>query len=1148
MSYTKIPYLNFYYIFTDNLLSFIIMIYFILACSLNCTDIDLRNSEAELITTLPILYPNLEFKSFELGIEKSPSDASLFLLFSQSEIILNFLRSHMKVEETPILVINGGNRVDQTFYTESSIFSYLEAFNAVIKSQKMMRIGLIYSLDDLGLEVFMHLKNKGHLLVSAYISKNTNQEKVTQLIGKYFKSRGITDYLVIVSENLCKRIEKSFSDMKLYKKWNIVVYGKKCIGMLEKQGSLIVVPEGLENVMDTSSDKLGIPSITNSYYLHSVKKYLDLLNGKEIYNEQIISKFSNRIKSYQFSLVNLQSSHRVLVGEIADGLLKIVSRIIYPSGLDFKEIVYKIPIRLSANTGIKNPPGYPDVYQNAKNHQGTYFALEKLRKSDKILNHFELELFDNIPCGVSFFDYNYSRDCYLSIKDELGVAYIPSFYDSTALTIKQFKDLEINIPIISGMGTGFESIDEFKYTNFFRLVQPFYFCSYYDMISMNKFKWRYINFFYTDDTWGEGFYKNYLEFENQGFVEIVNEEKLRKIPFKYKPQMQDEYREHMKSIQESGCNLIVLAMSDPAAFFFLESFADFGIEYGEYIILFKAPNVHDAATAGDGNKELRKKLLKSVVYSYFLFNDGDYGESIKKEFENSGYDSKTPEYYIDTVFTIANTIEYLLLVGKDFEDPKTFIEGLLNIKFYGVTGRVSFDSVTRLRNAYSCNQYNVYFDDYTNEFKTNHFIKINPFASDFYTIYNGGIKWKIQYQVYPNLKLKYFDCPYFAENIVDSKVSSTPQLIINIILLTSSIIAVFLIYKNLKLVNLELLHKVSFIDILDILQIILAIVEPLQMITIGPSLTRINQLLNQIIILFSMNLLKFASLRSSSYWIFYFLNLSLAYFWLILCFLSTKVFKNILKGFQAKISNLKIIISPLVIHYLFIPIIYTASSILSCQNTEKRNLEISFLDHDCNFQCWTKIHIIYVTISLTLIIILSSTSIIFRVAHSGAFRNSNIKSNGNYLILQNAASLFIVSHSKIIETKSNLTFASVFLAIIVFLLVMSFKYKPYNYDRINLWIRILFSCIIWHDVIIIFNSSFGIGEYILNSIYFSGWAILLFLGVCLHLKLPPSLLIIKEGRTILQMIRLGYRLGLFNSFNSSIIRRVRKFRRIRSKK
>ena len=78
--------------------------------------------------------------------------------------------------------------------------------------------------------------------------------------------------------------------------------------------------------------------------------------------------------------MNIQTSINTLVIEIKNGVVKIVSDILYPSWLSARKIIDKIPIRISANTGVTNPLGYPNAYQNAKYHQGTYFAVDKFKK------------------------------------------------------------------------------------------------------------------------------------------------------------------------------------------------------------------------------------------------------------------------------------------------------------------------------------------------------------------------------------------------------------------------------------------------------------------------------------------------------------------------------------------------------------------------------------------------------------------------------------------------------------------------------------------------------------------------------------------------------------------------------------------------
>ena len=286
-----------------------------------------------------------------------------------------------------------------------------------------------------------------------------------------------------------------------------------------------------------------------------------------------------------------------------------------------------------------------------------------------------------------------------------------------------------------------------------------------------------------------------------------------------------------------------------------------------------------------------------------------------------------------------------------------------------------------------------------------------------------------------------------------------------------------------------------------------------------------------------MNPIKLFSLRDQGYWIVYFLTLGVSYFWLILCVLSTKKFERILKSYQLKIIELKNFTVPLIINYLLLPILFNSTSVISCQYSEKRHLNIAFLENDCSFQCWTSTHYTYIVFSILLVIILSQLAIIYRLDMKNSSLNVNIKSNRKFLILKNMSSIIMIVHGNNIKARSELAFAITFLIIMSFIFCLAFKWSPYNYDRINLWIKVVLPCIVWHSIVCIVDLSIDLSEINLSAIYFTGWVVLIFLGVSLHIKLPPSLLIFKKGRTIIQMITLAFRLGYFESLNPSIIRR-----------
>lgn len=1074
-------------------------------------------------------YKNLEFQKIGFESVGHITDADLYIISSNSKIHLNSILPYIISQEVPTIIIGQGVNQDLIFFSEPSNNLYLQSLDSVIRSLNMnKKIGLICSSGCIQLEALDYLKSKGYLIVAAFLDIKSTESMATELVGKYFKSQGITDYIVLVEQSLCSKIENSFLNLKLNKKWNIVVYGKECTGSLYNQGSLFIALDKFENL--TYNNWQG------------AYKYLNLLNEKFMSTEQILRKFRNKKIPFDFLLMNIQASKNFVVGEIKNGFVNMVSEIVYPSGLKNREIINKVPIRLSANTGVSNPLGHPNAYQNAKYHQGTYFAIDKVRKTFPCFKNFDIQLFDNITCGTNIFDYNYSKECYLKIKDELGIVHIPSYYDSTALTIGLFNDLGINMPIIAGMGEVLRSINRTSNPNFFRLVRPHEFCTTHYQNVLRKNNWTKLIVFYTDDSWGEDYYKINLELEKKGDITFLNKEKYRKIPSGYRPEMLKDFREHIQDALDTGGNLLFLMMTDPAAFFFLESLAEFGVEYGEFIIVICEPNGQDAGMSNEANFEFRKKLLHGSFFSFGSLWQGDIGKKIKAEFKESGYTSYFPEYYIDTVYAIANTLELILRLGKDYEDTETFINSLLQIKFVGTTGKVSFDLDTNLRSLYFCNQYNIYFDSELGEYALNHVIKIDP-ISNLYLVSFEGVVWYKSPLQYPNTKSSYYNCPYFMENIVRSRVSSGYDFIINLIsLVISSLLTIFLYFK-FKFTNIKPLAKVSFIKLIDVIQMLTIIIEPFQMVSISPSFSRISKALSYISSIISLNILKLFSIRGRGYWVLYFSTLGITYSWFILCLLSTQQFYKLFKSKHSKLIEFKNFMTPFIINYSFIPILYYCTSVISCQYTEKRHLNISFLDHDCNFQCWTFTHFGYITLTMTLVTILTPMTIIYRTMWQDSNLNINVKSNGKYLIIKNISSIIVIFHGKAISARSELAYAALFLAMMTFIFSLTFKWVPYNYDRINLWIRVVLGCIIWHSIFVIVDLQIEVNENILASVYLSAWILTVFIGVSLHIKLPPSLLIFKKGRTIIQMLTLGFRLGYLESFNTSISRRLSSLRR-----
>ena len=213
------------------------------------------------------------------------------------------------------------------------------------------------------------------------------------------------------------------------------------------------------------------------------------------------------------------------------------------------------------------------------------------------------------------------------------------------------------------------------------------------------------------------------------------------------------------------------------------------------------------------------------------------------------------------------------------------------------------------------------------------------------------------------------------------------------------------------------------------------------------------------------------------------------------------------------------------LNYLFIPIFSYLSSIFSCRYS--KDLKTAFLDTDCNYTCWSGSHIPLAITCSGLLLILSILSYIYN-AHQQNNSSINIRSSQTYIILKLFICILINTSQKLLiisNIHSKLIFAFIFLINMLGILSFTLKHNCYNYDRLNLWTKFLYLCVIWNTLTYIFGVACDVREFLIVLVNVLGWFIIICAGIWRSLKLPPSLLVVKQGKTVYQMLRLAFDFG-----------------------
>ncbi|OMJ89892.1 hypothetical protein SteCoe_7880 [Stentor coeruleus] len=1066
-----------------------------------------------LKNTFKVFSSNSKFNQYTnvLEIQKSDiKDLSLIIDDSKSEISYSLDKEFVTENKIPILILAPGENSDFIYYQDSSYKCIISTLTNTFNYLNITELGVIWSFSNKNKNIIDLLKEAwDHKVISASVGSIDDKSEISKILGKVLKSEGIQDYLFLGDKKICSTFKKAFESSYLVKTGNIAIFLDECVYQVNTTGSFIL-----------SKPQVTFSSNLTEYFYNFVEPYFSVFQESELSPFQIARKFQNIINPCVYDIVNIQNSTKVVVGKADDQTFLIETTAIFLGGKNESTRFLKPQIVISANTGFTNPPGNSNVYQNSKYQEGTYFAVEKVNRDRVFFPKYELVLYDKVDCGVSVFEANYSRDCFLKHIPHMGNAYIPTLYPLTGSVLKQLASLKIKMPFIGGVGTATLLSNKTAYPMFTRITSPSsYFATAWSKI-LGIYGWSNIIVFYTNDSFGNGTYDVVKkESESEGF-NILNAEEDRMINVVTNSSQLPIYYDRMRRAIDTGCNLMFLPMSDPSPFFWIEGLYDVGARKGDLVVVFFSITGLDALNSTGGNYTKRAELMHGSFIVYNAAWIGEYGQNVRQEYLKYRNKAWARSFFIDAAFSAAYTINFLMNQGKFFENSTEFMIAQRNIRMVGCSGTISFDHSTNDRNLYFFNLYNFYQDS-LEEWHGDAIGLISPVSTVYYTVMKEPIF--AQGSIPKDMKENYLDCSFRENQIRNSNMGEGIKIGVSIGLLIIAGIITAYASKKVKYNRILPLGVRCYANFQDYLTIGFIIVESFQLIAIGPSFQAFNDFLSKVSEMISLNLSKAASFRNTTFWAIFYAMLFLAYVWLVVLGLLALRVCGCGGAIRKRLEDFKNFTIPFLSNYLFIPITVCILSILACDKAIGTHLDDSYLNYDCKLTCWRGEHIGNVAPACLLIILYIPMAILYRTLWQESNTNINVRANSSFLIVKNIAFVAIIVISKIIKDSYSLAYSFVFGIIMIGLLGYVFYIRlPFNYDRANYMLKTMYLCIIWNTIICILSNSISIFSYPWLILQILGWVAIITGGTIFMSKLPPNMLVTPQGRNIVDLFKFAF--------------------------
>lgn len=995
----------------------------------------------------------------------------------------------------PVIIIDEGKNKDLVFYTfpeESCKFSVI---SIIFEYFSVSRPGVVWEISDNNLKLLEFLINSSFKPVyQANVKEGESYENLFRVVGRTLKSQGLMTFLFLNSKIDCRTFENVLEEQHLEKKWNLAIYFDQCVYQINKKGSFVIVHESVIESMNQSD-----------YLLKSIFGYISNIEPTDN-TLQVYKKFKTFNPKCQYILGNYENKIKKVAIVDDKNLTQLLNFTYFTENQ--RILLDKPLIEFSANTGTQNPPGYSPTFQNSKFQRGTYFGVSYINSLLSLLPHHDLFLYDQVSCGINIFNYSYSKSCFESISASLGVAYIPPFYTATISVLKLFQDLSLDTPFISGFGSNVVLSNSSMFPNYKRMCSSIEYITHVYSRFIYIMGWEKIVLFYSNEAFGQSINTFLLQEQANSRYSILNSEKYREIDYFVNSSHLEKYKENIKNAVETNCNIFFLAMSDPCPFNFVELLYDYGLRRGDIqIVLFTLTSPSVFLSAGDPAK--RAELLFG---SFTIFNAawvGDYGQEIYKKFVNSsfGIQAPVPSFYIDVVLSIAYTSQLMINRGDSPEDSKSFMQELRNVRFLGTSGTISFDRSSNDRNLVYFFIYNYY--ETSGNWITDPVAIVDPLSSVYFKVLKAPVWASGSFP--SDLKPMYLDCDFPEEKVKFSNTSFTLQISVFVFVFIISVCLVLYDVSKLPKGPIDVLDSKKVPQLEDMLMFWFVFIEGFQFISIGPTSGQLSHFLSSFADLLSLKFTKSHYFRNHNYWLAFNLLIGSGYLWILFFFISHI---PICRYFKLKLKQIVELATPIMANYLFIPIISGLFSILSCDQAIGDSLKSSFFFYDCSVFCWTNTHLDKVVQSLALLTFYVPISIYYRTRWQEHNSEINFKASSSYLILKNILLMALLIFEKLVKPRNETLHSLLFIFIILFITLQVFCKNAFNYDRANLWVKVMMVCVVWNCGTCIVLDFIEFNKFGFLGLQLAGWIIALNVGIYLHSKLPEDYLDIGEDHSI----------------------------------
>ena len=699
--------------------------------------------------------------------------------------------------------------------------------------------------------------------------------------------------------------------------------------------------------------------------------------------------------------------------------------------------------------------------------------------------------------------------------ESLGVlGYIGPFdSDSARIYAKLLSGGNYFKPIVSYGASSSDLSSTETYKSFLRLIQR----DDYQATAISRYlvenNIKEIGLIYTNDIKGTSMYSAFLENIKILQISIKNKETKRKVRLSYKKNgslSSSTVSDIDNSLTELVINQIkiIVFLGNNKITAELAKQAHQKELYGKYYAWFGCDWVSSSVLQdiSTNYKSSKSEIMKVLKNSFFLLQksaEGEIGSNFTSNFFNQTGISYTTSAMLayDTVYLFAYAIKSLINDEQDFHDGEFLLNTLRRSVFSGASGQVMFRTDTNDRSPYGYLIANLQ-DDLLEPV-----LEYSPQST--ITLVNNSYKPPVFYDgkdCPSDSWSQSFDCP-FAQHMSKISVDGVAVVIsIGIFLFLITLYISYYSYKRWHQIKITQITQPVIRSWKDNLVQAQILIEFFQFIAIAPSLKSLQIVIDSISNIFMLDMLKVANSSKQDYWYFLIFVSCLCYFWFfVVIIISTDIEKFFMKNSCTRrlFGLINSAYLPFIGNTMFLPFSSILFDAFVCDHEAQGK---QYVWRDCYMNCWESKHIPYVAVSGLALVLFEPAAVFLRPLWQQAKPGLNIKIQPFFLLLKTCFQILLISVSKSLQGISPLANGIIFTFIISAFGIATYKIRPFNYSRFNLWEISSIAAICFYSVLATVSQQVFPDNLMWFVALVIGWGIILAVALVVQRRKMPNLM------------------------------------------